>query len=48
MVEFLSPKKDFPETTPTSYVRLAADLHVTQAVDDTKGVHATIAKSIFK
>jgi len=27
---------------------LAVDLHVTQAVDQTKGVHATIAKSIFK
>jgi acetamidase/formamidase len=27
---------------------LAADLHVTQTVDGTKGVHATIAKSIFK
>ena len=27
---------------------LAADLHVTQAVDQTKGVHAMIAKSIFK
>ena len=26
---------------------LAADLHVTQAVDATKGVHATIAKAIF-
>jgi acetamidase/formamidase len=27
---------------------LAADLHVTQAVDQTKGVHVTLAKSIFK
>jgi acetamidase/formamidase len=27
---------------------LAADLHVTQAVDQTKGVHATIAKSLSK
>ena len=27
---------------------LAADLHVTQSVDQTKGVHATIAKSVFK
>jgi len=27
---------------------LAADLHVTQAVDATKGVHATIAKALFR
>ena len=27
---------------------LAADLHVTQAVDATKGVHATIQKSVFR
>jgi acetamidase/formamidase len=26
---------------------LAADLHVTQAVDATKGVHASLPKSIF-
>jgi acetamidase/formamidase len=26
---------------------LAADLHVTQVVDATKGVHAMLAKSIF-
>jgi acetamidase/formamidase len=26
----------------------AADLHVTEAVDQTKAVHATIAKSLFK
>jgi acetamidase/formamidase len=26
---------------------LAGDLHVTQLVDGTKGVHALIAKSIF-
>ena len=27
---------------------LAADLHVTQAVDATKGVHASVAKNIFR
>jgi acetamidase/formamidase len=27
---------------------LAADLHVTQAVDATKGVHASLAKSFFR
>jgi acetamidase/formamidase len=27
---------------------LAADLHVTQAVDATKGIHVTLAKSYFK
>ena len=27
---------------------IAADLHITQAVDQTKGVHATIAKSLFR
>jgi acetamidase/formamidase len=27
---------------------LAGDLHVTQAVDATKGVHMTIAKAIFR
>ena len=28
--------------------RVASALHVTQAVDQTNGVHATIAKSVFK
>ena len=45
---FSSPRRGCRETMRTCLCSLAADLHVTQAVDQTKGVHATIAKSIFK
>jgi acetamidase/formamidase len=48
MVEFLAAEKSMSRDEAYALCSLAADLHVTQAVDQTKGVHATIAKSIFK
>lgn len=48
MVEFLMVEKGLSRDEAYMLCSLAADLHVTQAVDATKGVHATIAKSIFK
>jgi acetamidase/formamidase len=48
MVEFLVAEKGLTRDEAYALCSLAADLHVTQAVDQTKGVHATLAKSIFK
>ena len=48
MVEFLMAEKKLSRDEAYMLCSLAADLHVTQAVDATKGVHATIAKAIFK
>lgn len=48
MVEFLVAEKGLSRDDAYALCSLAADLHVTQAVDQTKGVHATIAKSLFK
>jgi acetamidase/formamidase len=48
MVDFLVVEKKLSRDEAYMLCSLAADLHVTQAVDATKGVHATIAKSIFK
>jgi acetamidase/formamidase len=47
MVEFLMAEKQLSREDAYMLCALAADLHVTQAVDATKGVHASIAKSIF-
>ena len=48
MVDFLVAEKKLSRDEAYMLCSLAADLHVTQAVDATKGVHATIAKSLFK
>src|SRR5262249_61606766 len=48
MVEFLAASRGLSRDDAYALCSLAADLHVTQAVDQTKGVHATIAKSFFK
>ena len=48
MVEFLMAEKNLSRDDAYMLCSLAADLHVTQAVDATKGVHATVAKSIFR
>ena len=48
MVEFLVAEKGMSRDEAYVLCSLAADLRVTQAVDQTKGVHATIAKGIFK
>ena len=47
MVDFLVAEKGLTRDAAYMLCSLAADLHVTQAVDATKGVHATIAKSLF-
>ncbi|HEY7288332.1 MAG TPA: acetamidase/formamidase family protein [Vicinamibacterales bacterium] len=47
LVDFLVAEKHLTRDDAYMLCSLAADLHVTQAVDATKGVHASIAKSIF-
>jgi len=48
MVEFLMAEKKLSRDEAYMLCSLAADLHVTQAVDATKGVHATLAKALFR
>jgi acetamidase/formamidase len=48
MVDFLVAEKKMSRDDAYMLCSLAADLHVTQAVDATKGVHASLAKSFFK
>jgi acetamidase/formamidase len=48
MVDFLVAEKRLSRDDAYMLCSLAADFHVTQAVDATKGVHATLAKSLFK
>jgi acetamidase/formamidase len=47
MVDFLVAEKGLSRDDAYMLCSLAGDLHVTQAVDATKGVHLTIPKSIF-
>ncbi len=47
MVDFLATEKKMDRGEAYILCSLAADLHVTQLVDGTKGVHAMLAKSIF-
>jgi acetamidase/formamidase len=47
LVEFLVAEKHLSRDDAYMLCSMAADLHVTQAVDATKGVHAAIPKSIF-
>ena len=47
MVDFLVAEKKMNRDDAYVLCSLAMDLHVTQLVDGTKGVHAMIAKSIF-
>jgi acetamidase/formamidase len=47
MVDFLVTEKKMDRGEAYILCSLAADLHVTQLVDGTKGVHAMLAKSIF-
>jgi len=47
MIDFLVTEKGMKRDDAYVLCSLAADLHVTQLVDGTKGVHAMIAKSIF-
>lgn len=48
MIEFLVTEKGMNRDEAYMLCSIAADLHVTQLVDGTKGIHAMIAKSIFE
>lgn len=48
MVEFLVATKKLSRDDAYMLCSLAADLHVTQSVDGVKGVHASLAKSLFR
>ena len=48
MIDFLVTEKKMSRDDAYMLCALAADLHVTQAVDATKGVHASLAKSLFR
>jgi acetamidase/formamidase len=48
MVDFLVAEKKLSRDDAYMLVSVAGDLHVTQAVDATKGVHVTVQKSIFR
>jgi acetamidase/formamidase len=47
MIDFLVAEKQMSRDDAYVLCSVAADLHVTQLVDGTKGVHAMLAKSIF-
>ncbi len=48
MIDFLVFEKGMSRDEAYMLCSLAADLHVTQLVDGTKGIHAMLPKSIFK
>jgi acetamidase/formamidase len=48
LIDFLVAEKKMNRDEAYILCSVAADLHVTQLVDGTKGVHAMIAKSIFE
>jgi len=48
MIDFLAAEKNLSRDEAYILCSLGVDLHITQLVDGTKGVHAMIAKSIFK
>ena len=47
MIDFLVSERGMSRDEAYIFCSLAVDLHVTQLVDDTKGVHAMLPKSIF-
>jgi len=48
MIDFLVTAKHLTREDAYMLTSVAADLSITQLVDGNKGVHATIAKSIFR
>lgn len=46
MIDFLVSEKKMSRDEAYIFCSLAVDLHVTQIVDDTKGIHAMVAKSV--
>ena len=47
MIDFLVTEKKMNRDEAYILCSIAVDLHVTQLVDGTKGVHAMLAKSMF-
>ena len=48
MIAYLVSAKGIPRDEAYILTSLAVDLHVTQLVDGTKGIHAMVAKSLFQ
>jgi acetamidase/formamidase len=48
MIEFLVSEKGLTRDEAYTFCSLAVDLRVTQLVDETKGIHAMLAKSVFR
>ena len=48
MIDFLVSEKGIPRDEAFILISVAVDLHVTQLVDGTKGVHAMLPKSLFQ
>jgi len=48
MIDFLVSEKGMSRDEAYIFCSLAVDLRVTQLVDDTKGIHAMLAKSLFQ
>jgi acetamidase/formamidase len=48
MIEYLVSEKGLTRDQAYTFCSLAVDLRVTQLVDETKGIHAMLAKSIFR
>jgi acetamidase/formamidase len=48
MIDFLVSEKGLTPDEAYTFCSLAVDLRVTQLVDDTKGIHAMLPKSIFR
>src|SRR5689334_9308864 len=48
MLDFIVETKHLPKDDVLMLLSAAMDLHVTQIVDVTKGIHATVPKSIFQ
>ena len=48
MIDFLVAEKGIPRDEAYILCSLAVDLHVTQLVDQTKGIHAMLPKAIFR
>lgn len=48
MIDFLVETRQLSRDDAYMLCSLSADLHVTQSVDGVKGVHATLAKSLFR
>ena len=48
MIEFLCQNKNISRLDAYSLCSVAVDFHITQVVDDNKGVHGMLPKAIFR